>query len=151
MHGIGVWLLLLLFPVSLHHPGTLSQTRRPTEPMENKSWKPKFFIQNPYTEFLQILLLYPFKITKWRHLVLQMLKVLSDLDIPEMKHIQQDSIFLFELFLWKLLFPLSKRSCAVYPTWYLFFLFILSHFLSCIKPTKTWWPFWWSCKNMEIK
>lgn len=33
------------------------------------------------------------KIDKWRYLGLQMLKVLLDLDIPETKHIQQDSGF----------------------------------------------------------
>ena len=53
-----------------------------------RSWKPNLLIQKRYRQLLQILLLYPFKMNKWRHLVLQMLKVL-----PETKYIQKDSVF----------------------------------------------------------
>lgn len=94
MLGIGVWLLLLLYSVSRHHPGTLLQTRRCAEPMEKRRAVNQFFIQTPYIQFLQILPLYPLKINKLRYLALQMLQVLSDLEILEMKHTQQDAAFL---------------------------------------------------------
>lgn len=151
--------LLLLLSVSWHHSGALSQMR-PAKPMEKKKrWKPQIFIQNPYVELSQIIPLPHFTINKLIYITLGCCKYCQAWTFQKWSTFRNKICLKFLLVIGKYSLKtssLSQRSCAVHPTCWLFFLFILSSLqsnslFSCTKSTEIRRLFWWFCNNSQMK